>query len=86
MLCLQSFLVLGMSAICIQRHVIGNFFIQRLQKFFIPVTLYVFNVSKILFERFLTSTMVTDKQRYDPRPLRAITTTTTLGLRLWSAY
>jgi len=38
-----------MSAICIQRRITGNVFIQRLQTIFILFTLfYVFNVFKIL--------------------------------------
>jgi len=55
-MCFQSFLGLDISCICIQRHIIGNDFIQRLQRFFFILVTF-FNVYNVfyLFERFFTS-------------------------------
>jgi len=49
-----SLLDLGISAIRIQRHILGNVFVQRLQTFLLLSSFfYVFNFLKFLFDRFL---------------------------------
>ena len=60
MLCSQSFFGFGMSGICGQRHVIGNVFLFNVYKCFYSCYAFcVFDVSRILFERLFTSTILT---------------------------